>query len=189
MRLFNFRSSRRRFRSNPRRRRGRSRGFRRNPSHGRRYRRNPSVNFKRIMAPSNFVQIGSVTVGFVAGAKVGGMIYNRMFSGTGALAKVRRFAGLVTFALGGAISALVKNDLARKAGLGVAVAGVYDLIAQNAPQAGLKPVNGDTIDVNGVDLVGDDRVYDEGMDGETISVSGDMTDLVGDDAEADRIYA
>lgn len=189
MRMFHFKSRRRNpFKGRSRRHHG---GGRKRFRH-RRFRRNPGVNFKAIMAPSNFMQIGSVAVGFVAGAKVGGMIYNKLFEGTGALAKVRRFAGLVTFVLGGAVSALIKNDLARKAGMGIAVAGVYDLIAQNAPGAGLKPVNGDTVDIAGnrVDLVGD-GAYDQNddLDGDTINVSGDMTDLVGDDAEADRIYA
>lgn len=195
MRMFHFKSRRRNpFKGRSRRHHGGGRKrFRHNPSRHRRFRRNPGVNFKAIMAPSNFMQIGSVAVGFVAGAKVGGMIYNKLFEGTGALAKVRRFAGLVTFVLGGAVSALIKNDLARKAGMGIAVAGVYDLIAQNAPGAGLKPVNGDTVDIAGgnrVDLVGDGAyAQDDDMDGDTINVSGDMTDLVGDDAEADRIYA
>lgn len=175
MRLIHFKPSRRHKR-NPHRRHGARR---------RSYRRNP-VALRKLFAPSAFVQIGSITVGFVGGAKVGGMIYNKLFSGTGMLSKARRFAGLVTFGLGAWGASVLKGDMAKKAMAGVSAAGIYDLIAQNVPQAGLKPVNGDTIDMTGVDLVGeDDRVYAGG--GETIDVSGDMTELVG--ADEDRIYA
>lgn len=162
---------------------------RRNParrkSHGRKYRHNPGgAALKKVLSPSNFLQIGAVTVGFVVGAKGGGMIYDKAFA-TGALSGVRRFAGFVTFALGAFAASATKNPLAQKAAAGVSAAGVYDLIAQNLPSAGLKPVSGDTISMRGVDLVGDDnRVYA----GDTIDVSGDMTELVGDD-EMDSVYA
>lgn len=180
MRLVHFKKSRRH--KSPSR--SKSRSSAKSP---RRYRRNPSAaGLKQILSPSNFMQIGSVTVGFVGGAKVGGMIYNKLFSGTGALAKFRRFAGLATFALGTFAAGKVKNDLAKKAAAGIAAAGIYDLIAQNVPQAGLKPVNGDSIDMNGVDLVGDGEssVYAGG--GDTVDVSGDMTELVG--SSDDSIY-
>jgi hypothetical protein len=177
MRLIHFKS-RKRHRRNP---------SRRHRGHARRYRRNPAA-LKQILNPTNFMQIGSVTVGFVAGAKVGGMIYNKFF-GTGPGAKVRRFAGLVTFALGTFAAGKVRNDNLKKAAAGLAAAGIYDLIAQNIPQAGLKPVNGETISVRGVDLVGNDPAEDDDMEGETISVSGDMTELVGDEMDGDRIYA
>jgi hypothetical protein len=175
MRLVHFKS-RKRHRKNPRRR-----------SASRRYRRNPA-NLKAILNPTNFMQIGSVTVGFVAGAKVGGMIYNKFF-GTGPGAKLRRAAGLVTFAIGTFLAGKSKNDMMKKASVGLAAAGIYDLIAQNLPAAGLKPVNGETIDVSGLDLVGNDPLDDAGMEGETIDVSGDMTELVGDEMDGDRIYA
>lgn len=149
----------------------------------RRYRRNPGgAMLKSALSPSNFIQIASVTVGFVGGAKLGGMIYDKAFS-TGALAKLRRFAGLVTFALGAIGASKVKNPMVQKAMAGVSAAGVYDLIAQNLPAAGLKPVSGENIDMSGVDLVGDGEnssVYA----GESIDVSGDMTELVGDESES-----
>lgn len=160
------------------RRSGKSRRFRRNPSMG--------GQLRQVFAPSQFAQIGSVTVGFIAGAKGGGMIYDNVFKGA-ALSKVRRFAGLVTFGLGVFAASKIKNDLARKAAAGFSAAGIYDLVAQNLPAAGLKPVSGDTIDMTGnVDLVGEggsDSVYA----GDTIDVSGNMTELVGDD-DGDRIY-
>lgn len=157
---------------------------RRRKTSRRRYRRNP-VALKKLFAPSAFVQVGSVTVGFIGGAKVGGVIYDKLFGGSGALSKFRRFAGLVTFGLGAYGATKLKGAVAQKAMAGVSAAGIYDLIAQNVPQVGLKPVSGDTIDMSGVDLVGtgDDRVYA----GDTIDVSGDMTELVG--AENDSVYA
>lgn len=176
MRLIHYKPKK--YSRNPRRSRGRSRRFRRNPAIG--------GQLRRVFAPSQFAQIGSVTVGFVAGAKGGGMLYDKVFSGA-ALSKVRRFAGLVTFGLGVFAASKVKNDLARKAAAGFSAAGIYDLIAQNLPAAGLKPVSGENIDMNGnIDLVGEgetDRMYA----GDTIDVSGSMTELVGDDGE-DRIY-
>ena len=76
--------------------------------------------------------------------------------------------------------------MVKKAAAGMSAAGVYDLIAQNFSAAGLKPVSGDTIDMNGIDLVGDtDSVYA----GDTIDVSGDMTELVGDEEANDGVYA
>lgn len=186
MRLVHFRPSKR----HAVKRRHKSR-VRRTSSKRRSYRRNPSrsggsrgMALGKILSPSNFMQIGAVTVGFVAGAKVGGMIYDKAFA-TGALSGFRRFAGLVTFALGAFAASKTKNGLAQKAAAGMSAAGVYDLIAQNLPSAGLKPVSGDTIDMNGIDLVGDnDSVY---AGGDSIDVSGNMTELVGDD-DSDRIY-
>lgn len=182
MRLVHFRPSKRHA---PRR----SKAHRKNPSRKSRrsYRRNPSPTLKAMLSPSNFLQIGAVTVGFVGGAKIGGMIYDKAFS-TGALSGFRRFAGLVTFAIGVFGASKTKNALGQKAAAGMSAAGIYDLIAQNLPSAGLKPVSGDTISMRGnVDLVGDDdmRTYA----GDTIDVSGDMTELVGDDADHDGVYA
>ncbi len=186
MRLVHFRPSKRHSA-----RRGKSRKGRSNPrrSSRRKYRRNPSGGARRslktILSPSNFMQIASVTVGFVGGAKIGGMIYDKVFS-TGALSTFRRFAGFATFALGAFAASKTKNGLAQKAAAGMSAAGVYDLIAQNLPSAGLKPVSGDTISMHGnVELVGDD---DRSYAGDSIDVSGDMTELVGDDG-GDRIYA
>lgn len=187
MRLVHFRPSKR----HSIRRRSRSKSRSRRVSKRRSYRRNPAMAVRRsgfglksVLSPSNFMQIASVTVGFVAGAKVGGMIYDKAFA-TGPMAAFRKFAGLVTFALGAFAASKTKNALAQKAAAGMSAAGVYDLIAQNLPSAGLKPVSGDTIDMNGIDLVGDDtNVY---AGGDTIDVSGNMTELVGDD-DSDRIY-
>lgn len=185
MRLVHFRPSKRH--SARRRSKGRAR---RSPSRRRSYRRNPSrgggrgLALRSVLSPSNFMQIAAVTVGFVGGAKVGGIIYDKAFA-TGALSGFRRFAGLVTFALGAFAASKTKNGLAQKAAAGMSAAGVYDLIAQNLPSAGLKPVSGDTIDMNGIDLVGDsDSIY---AGGDSIDVSGNMTELVGDD-DSDRIY-
>jgi len=187
MRLVHFRPSKR----HSARRRSKSRGRARRPSKRRSYRRNPSraggkgLALRSVLSPSNFAQIAAVTVGFVGGAKVGGIIYDKAFS-SGALSGFRRFAGFVTFALGAFAASKTKNGLAQKAAAGMSAAGVYDLIAQNLPSAGLKPVSGDTIDMNGIDLVGEgnDSVY---AGGDTIDVSGNMTELVGDD-DSDRIY-
>jgi len=177
MRLVHFRPSKRHSR-----RRGKSRSSKRRTT--RRYRRNPSRGggaLRTVLSPSNFMQITAVTVGFIGGAKVGGMIYDKAVP-----ASMRRFAGLVTFALGAFAASKVKNDMVKKAAAGMSAAGVYDLIAQNFSAAGLKPVSGDTIDMNGIDLVGDnDRVYA----GDTIDVSGDMTELVGDEEANDGVYA
>jgi len=179
MRLVHFRPSKRHSR-----RKGKARHSKRRSS--RRYRRNPSRGgsaLRTVLSPSNFMQITAVTVGFIGGAKAGGMIYDKVVP-----ASMRRFAGLVTFALGAFAASKVKNDMVKKAAAGMSAAGVYDLIAQNFSAAGLKPVSGDTIDMNGIDLVGDDsRVYA----GDTIDVSGDMTELVGDDEEGGNtgVYA
>lgn len=186
MRLVHFRPSKRHSKS----RRHKSRA-RRSHSKRRSYRRNPSrsggkgMALRNVLSPSNFAQIAAVTIGFVGGAKVGGMIYDKAFT-SGALSGFRRFAGFVTFALGAFAASKTKNGLAQKAAAGMSAAGVYDLIAQNLPSAGLKPVSGDTIDMNGIDLVGEgsDSVY---AGGDTIDVSGNMTELVGDD-DSDRIY-
>jgi hypothetical protein len=186
MRLVHFRPSKRhskkRHKRNPRHRsHSKRRSYRRNPSRSGSSR---GMALRNVLSPSNFLQIGSVTLGFVAGAKVGGMIYDKAFA-TGALSGFRRFAGLVTFALGAFAASKTKNGLAQKAAAGMSAAGVYDLIAQNLPSAGLKPVSGDTIDMNGIDLVGDDSGVYAG--GDSIDVSGNMTELVGDD-DSDRIY-
>lgn len=179
MRLVHFRPSKRHTK------RSKGRNSRRGKSRGRRgYRRNPSGGgaLRSVLSPSNFMQITAVTVGFIGGAKAGGMLYDKVVP-----ASMRRFAGLVTFALGAFAASKVKNDMVKKAAAGMSAAGVYDLIAQNFSAAGLKPVSGDTIDMNGIDLVGDDsRVYA----GDTIDVSGDMTELVGDDeGENSSVYA
>lgn len=181
MRLVHFRPSKRHSKRRTHRRAKAHRSSKR-----RSYRRNPSrsggsrgASLKSVLSPSNFIQVTSVAVGFVGGAKLGGMIYDKVVP-----ASMRKFAGLVTFALGAFASAKMKNDMAKKAAVGLSVAGIYDLIAQNLPSAGLKPVSGDTIDMNGIDLVGDDGVY---AGGDTIDVSGNMTELVGDD-DGDRIY-
>jgi len=177
MRLVHFRPSKRHSR-----RRGKSRSSKRRTT--RRYRRNPSRGggaLRTVLSPSNFMQITAVTVGFIGGAKAGGMIYDKAVP-----ASMRRFAGLVTFALGAFAASKVKNDMVKKAAAGMSAAGVYDLIAQNFSAAGLKPVSGDTIDMQGIDLVGDnDRVYA----GDSIDVSGDMTELVGDEEANDGVYA
>ncbi len=183
MRLVHFRPSKRhsKRRSKARRhtkRRVSRRGYRRNPSRSSR----GGSALRTVLSPSNFMQITAVTVGFIGGAKAGGMIYDKAVP-----ASMRRFAGLITFALGAFAASKVKNDMVKKAAAGMSAAGVYDLIAQNFSAAGLKPVSGDTIDMNGIDLVGEsDRVYA----GDTIDVSGDMTELVGDDEEANTgVYA
>lgn len=134
------------------------------------------------MSPSNFIQIAAVTLGFIGGAKGGAIMYDKLFSGSSALAKVRRFAGLATFAIATFAATKIKNPTLKVATSGVAAAGIYDLIAQNFAAAGLKPVSGDVIDLEGVDLVGEGDVYA----GDSVDVSGDMTELVGDDS--DRIY-
>lgn len=191
MRLISFRPrSKKRFKSrkkfhliNPRRK-GKRHSLKR-------YRRNPSraamgKSLKSIFSPPVFMQAAYVTIGFGAGAKIGGMIYDKMFSGS--LSKLRRFAGLVTFGLGAFAASKVRQPALKTGASGVSAAGIYDLFAQNLPAAGLKPISGATIDMSGVDLVGDDdRVY-AGYGGDTIDVSGDMTELVGEDSE-DRIYA
>lgn len=180
MRLVHFRPSKRHSR------RGKSRRHASRRRSHRRYRRNPSRGggaLRTVLSPSNFIQITAVTVGFIGGAKVGGMIYDKVVPSS-----MRRFAGLATFALGAFAASKVKNDMVKKAAAGMSAAGVYDLIAQNFSAAGLKPVSGDTIDMNGIDLVGDDgRVYA----GDTIDVSGDMTELVGDDEDGSNtgVYA
>ncbi len=187
MRLVHFRPSKR---HSPRRR-SKSRSRARRPSRRRSYRRNPSrsggkgLALRGMLSPSNFAQIAAVTVGLVGGAKVGGIIYDKVFT-NGGMSSFRKFAGLATFALGVFAASKTRNALAQKAAVGVSAAGVYDLIAQNLPSAGLKPVSGDTIDMNGIDLVGEggDSVY---AGGDTIDVSGNMTELVGDD-DSDRIY-
>lgn len=182
MRLVHFRPSKRHSKRSTSRR-----AKARRPSKRRSYRRNPSRSMSRgggalrsVLSPSNFIQITAVTVGFIGGAKVGAMIYDKVVP-----ASLRKFAGLVTFALGAFGASKLKNDMAKKAMAGMSASGIYDLISQNLPSAGLKPVSGDTIDMNGIDLVGDDGVY---AGGDTIDVSGNMTELVGDD-ESDRIYA
>ena len=74
MRLVHFRPSKRHSR-----RRGKARHSKRRSS--RRYRRNPSRGgsaLRTVLSPSNFMQITAVTVGFIGGAKAGGMIYDKV---------------------------------------------------------------------------------------------------------------
>jgi len=160
-----------RFLTNPHRRsrgRGRSRG-----RSG--YRRNP-LALRAVLNKDNAVNITGVAVGFVAGAKGGKVIYGYL------PANFRKFGGLLGFAIGTLAAGFVKNAFAKKAAAGFAASGIYDLIAQNVAAAKLAPL-GDTISMGDDDsLVGDD--VDPRMDGDTISMSGDMTELVGDDGDS-----
>lgn len=165
--------------------------YRRNPGRRRHYRHNPAA-LKAILNPQSAMGIGGVAVGFIGGAKLGKMIFGSSLFTTGPLKGVRRFAGLVTFALGAFAASKVKGDAVKKVAMGVAASGVYDIFAQNIPQIGITPISGESIDVRGAgyDLVGDDPMQnDEDMEGESINVNGDMTELVGDDMEGDSIYA
>jgi hypothetical protein len=154
---------------------------RKNPhrSHGR-YRRNPAA-LKAIMRPANALPIVAVTGGFIGGAKLGAMVYDKL------PAQGRRFYGILGFGLGSFLAIAMKKDIIKKLGVGVAVSGVHDLIAHNVPAL----LKGETINMSGrgVDLVGDDPAQsDEGMEGDVIDVDGDMTELVGDTG-GDSIYA
>ena len=125
------------------------------------------------------MSIAGVASGFIVGAKGGGTIYGYLPG------SMRKYAGLVGFALGSLAASFVKNNFAKKAAAGFAASGLYDLVSQNVNIGGkpfVAPL-GDTISMYGSDdaLVGDD--VDANMDGDTISMSGDMTELVGDDGD------
>ena len=156
-----------RFLTNPHRRsRGRSR-----------YRRNPAA-LKAVLSKDNAMNIGGVAVGFIAGAKGGKTIYGFL------PANFRKYGGLLGFAIGTIAAGFVKNAFAKKAAAGFAASGIYDLIAQNVKIQGkdfIAPL-GETITMGDDDaLVGDD--VDPRMDGESVDMSGDMTELVGDDGD------
>jgi hypothetical protein len=169
MRLIHFKAKRR---SNPKRRHH-ARKHRRS---SRRHRHNP-VNLKQLLSPSVFMSSLGVVGGFIVGNKVSKM------SAKFVPASMQRFSGALIFLLGAFAASKAKGDLAKKVASGVAASGVYSLIAANIPTL----VSGDTISMNGaVELVGSDSVYA----GDTISVSGDMTELVGDSDGDDesRVY-
>jgi hypothetical protein len=146
-------------------------------SRSRRYRRNPAA-LKAIMSKDNAMNIGGVAVGFLVGAKTAKTIYGFV------PANFRKFGGLLGFALGTVAAGFVKNPIAKKVAAGFAASGIYDLVAQNVKTAQgpfVAPL-GDTISMGDDDaLVGDD--VDPRMDGDTINMSGDMTELVGDDGD------
>jgi hypothetical protein len=133
------------------------------------------------MSKDNAVSIAGVATGFIVGAKGGATIYAYLPS------TFRRFGGLLGFAIGTLAAGFVKNPFAKKAAAGFAASGIYDLVAQNVKLGAekkdfLAPL-GDTITMGDDDsLVGDD--VDSRMDGDTISMSGDMTELVGDDGDS-----
>lgn len=177
MRLVKFKHRRHKAKS-------RRHGFMHNPrkSHGKRrhakrYRHNPA-SLKQIMKPQNFIDIALVTAGLVGGAKVQKMIFDTELFTTGSLKSVRSFAGLLSFIAGTAVTLSVRNNAVKKLGVGIAAAGIYDLVASNVSMLGLKPLAGDTITMGKDYLVGD-----------TISVAGDMTELVGDEEQHDSVYA
>lgn len=157
-------------------------------SHRGGYRKNPAA-LSVITNKQNAVAITGVTVGLVVGIKGGSMLYGKL------PASFRRFAGILGFAAGSIIAAKVKNDLVKKAGVGIAVSGIYDLVSQNVKAANLMPIAGIDLSYSGetindryhgnVQLVGDDN----DVAGDTISMRGDMVDLVGEDVDGESIYA
>ena len=164
MRLIKFRSHRKHRKSNPKRH------HRRN---GRRHRRhNPSL--KALLSPSSLMSSVAVAGGFIIGNKVSKMAIGYL------PVSIQKFGGALIFVLGAFAASKAKGDLAKKAAAGVAASGIYNLVANMMPSL----VSGETISMNGVELVGNDSMYA----GETISVSGDMTELVGDGDDDSRVY-
>jgi len=178
MRLIHFKAKRhhKKARHNPKHR-----------SHKRRhYRRNP-VSLKKILSPSVAISALALAGGFIAGNKIGGMVFAKL------PASMRRFAGLLSLIGGGFLASKAKNQHAKSAIAGLTASGAYDLLAMNVPQLKIAALSGETIDVSGnVQLVGDSQSVYAGDSqsvyaGETIDVSGDMTELVGDDGD-DSVY-
>lgn len=158
-------------------------------SHRRRYRHNPAA-LRAVMSKDNLFSVVGITGGFIAGVKGGKFIYSKV------PAAMRRFAGLITFALGTIIAVKVRNNLLKKAGVGVAASGVYDLLSQNIPALGLMPIAGIDLSMphtpryagEDYDIKGDTQLIGNEQDGDTIDVSGE-TVLVGDEQDGDGVYA
>jgi hypothetical protein len=113
-----------------------------------------------------------IGVGFVGGNKVLGMVGDKLASLHPSAPKAR---GLLLVALGGIVQYKVKNPMAKKAGIGLIVSGVYDLVAQNLGDTiGIAPLADDLIlsgtDINaemlGVDIQDQSFVQGNDLDAE-----------------------
>jgi len=163
------------------------RGIHGSPFRTKKYHRNPSA-LKAILSKDNIMSTVGIAGGFIAGVKGGKFIYTKVPSA------FRKFAGLITFGLGTVIALKVRNNILKKAGMGVAVSGLYDLITQNIPQLGLMPIAGIDLDMphtpNFVGATFDLEGETQLVGGETFNVAGE-TVLVGGEEEMDGegVYA
>jgi hypothetical protein len=113
--------------------------------------------------------------GFVIGNKLVGKIGELIANIPGLDDKSEKVRGLVLIALGGIVQFKVKNAMVKKAGAGLMVAGVYDLVANNFGDAiGIAPLSDDLIlsgtDINaemlGVDVQDQSFIQGDDLDAE-----------------------
>jgi hypothetical protein len=133
------------------------------------YKRNPAV-LKQAFSAQNIKTIGAIGIGFVGGIKA-----HKYINDIDALAKYRKFTGVIPFILGTVIAVKGKKKLVKDAGTGLSLAGLYDLVTQNIPQLNLQTVEG-------VDI--DDESY---YDGTAVDLDGTVVDLEGEDYDDDLV--
>ena len=155
-----------------RRVRGRRSSFRRNPAAV------SVATLKGAFSQANLMNVGGIAGGFILGVKATQFIVKPEF-----MKNMRKFAGAVHVLAGFILGAVGKKPIMRSLGMGVAAAGVYDLITQNVPQLKLSPISGVDLDSNeDSDMSGADVVDFEGADAGMIEVVG--ADLERDDEDA-----
>lgn len=123
------------------------------------------------------MNVGGTAAGLVLGIKATKFIVQPEF-----MQKIRKFAGAVHIAAGFVIATMVRQPLAKSAGLGFAAAGAYDLLSQNfGAQLGLSPMSGVDLEDVGADL----EQGQEGQDVVDLEQGADVGELeiAGDDDE------
>jgi hypothetical protein len=115
----------------------------------------------------NLIDVAAVAGGFIGGVKATKLITTPQFLATG---MGRKFAGLVHVAIGFVLSGMARQPALKKAGMGFAAAGVYDILTQNfAAQLRLMPMSGVDLEMGtdigpGMEVVGDDLEVVGGAD-------------------------
>jgi hypothetical protein len=90
---------------------------------------------KKAFSMNNLMDLAGLAGGFIVGGMLGKQIKEPL-AGLGGM-DLSKFSGAVNILVGAFMAAMIKQGIGKKAGLGLAASGVYDLLAENVPALNL----------------------------------------------------